>query len=90
VYLFGINGKAQAQNGYNDDLVLSLASGLFIRDTALNFYKQGLQQTRNALGGMSKETYGYDVNGPSMPHNMADPWKINLGNFGVEDITWLL
>jgi hypothetical protein len=84
-----INGKAQAQNQYNDDLVLSLAAGLFIRDTALNFYTQGINQAKASLGGMSKESYGYD-NGPSMPHNLPNPWELNMGNFGVEDITWLL
>jgi hypothetical protein len=83
------NGKAQAQNGYNDDLVLAMAIGLFIRDTALKFYHQGIDQTRASLGGMSKETYGYNL-GPTMPHNLPNPWEINMGQFGNEDITWLL
>jgi hypothetical protein len=29
------NGKAQAQNGYNDDLIIAFATSLYVRDTAL-------------------------------------------------------
>lgn len=29
------NGKAQAQAGYNDDLVMSFGIGLYVRDTLL-------------------------------------------------------
>jgi len=36
-----MHGKGQAQNGYNDDLVLSLSMGLFIRDTASRFAQIG-------------------------------------------------
>ena len=29
------NGKAQAQDRYNDDLIMSCATALYVRDTAL-------------------------------------------------------
>lgn len=29
------NGRAEAMRGYNDDLVMALAIGLWVRDTAL-------------------------------------------------------
>ncbi len=31
------NGKAEAQSGYNDDLVMSFGTAMYIRDTALKF-----------------------------------------------------
>ena len=37
------NGKAQAQPGYNDDLIMSFGIGMYIRDTALRFKEQGIE-----------------------------------------------
>ena len=47
------NGKAQAQSGYNDDLVMSAGIGLFLRDTALKYQASGMDITRASLTGMS-------------------------------------
>ena len=35
-------GRAEAQQGYNDDLVMSFGIGLYVRDTALKFRQHGL------------------------------------------------
>jgi len=43
------NGKAQARSGYNDDLVMSFAIGLYVRDTALRLRTQGMDLTREQL-----------------------------------------
>lgn len=43
------NGKAQAQNGYNDDVVMAFAIGLYIRDTALRLRQQGIDLARAQL-----------------------------------------
>ena len=81
------NGKAQSQNGYNDDLVLSLGIGLFVRDTALKFSAQGLDMTRAAIMGMSNNAYNnkYSIHSP----NFQNPYKMDDGIGGTEDITWL-
>ena len=49
------NNRAEAQSGYNDDLVMSFGIAMYIRDTALKLRQQGidLQATKNALGGMT-------------------------------------
>ena len=39
------NGKAQASSGYNDDLVMALGIGLWVRDTALKLYQEGINLT---------------------------------------------
>jgi hypothetical protein len=82
------NGKAQAQNGYNDDLVMALGMGLFIRDTAMKFFQYGNEISKASLGGMSK-TGGVFTNLPTLPNGVPDPYKIETA-YGVEDISWLI
>ena len=81
------HGKAQAQNGYNDDLVMALGIGLFTRDTGIKFAQQGMDVTRKAIDGMSSTLSGY--NAPSMPNGMINPYQIDTP-YGTEDITWIL
>jgi hypothetical protein len=85
------NGKAQATDGYNDDLVMSLGIGLFLRDTALRFNQSAMDLTRASLGGIGKVSY---ISGPSIstPHSPMNenPWQMDTGMGGVEDISWLV
>lgn len=48
------NGKAQAADGFNDDLIMSLAIGLWVRDTALQIYSTNMTYTRLALDKISR------------------------------------
>jgi uncharacterized protein (DUF2237 family) len=82
-------GKAQAQSGYNDDLVMSLGIGLFTRDTGVKFHQQGMDITRRSLDGISR-TGGESNNIPMFPINMQNPFQMEDPYGGVEDITWLL
>jgi hypothetical protein len=81
------HGKAQAQNGYNDDLVMSLGIGLFTRDIAMKFYEQGMDLNRAMVSNITKTGY---IGGPMMPGNQQNPFMINNGNGGFEDISWIL
>lgn len=86
-----LNGKAQAQSGYNDDLVLALGFGMFVRDTAMKFYNQGMDLTRASLGGMTKttsEALTYPLN-TSQP-DPTNPYTLRIGNGKSEDLRWLL
>jgi len=83
------NGKAQAQNGYNDDLVMALGIGLFTRDTAMKFYEQGLDLNRAMLSGITK-TGGVDSMMPTLPNGFQNPYMINNGHGQFEDMTWVL
>jgi hypothetical protein len=82
------NGKAQAQSGYNDDLVMSVGIGLFLRDTALKYQASGMDITRAALTGMSR-TGGYNSLYPTSP-NFQNPYQIDNGIGGKEDISWMM
>jgi hypothetical protein len=81
------HGKAQSQNGYNDDLALSLGIGLFVRDTALKFSTQGLDLTRAALMGISSTVQ--TSRHSSFSPNFINPYTMEDGMGGTEDITWL-
>jgi len=82
------HGKAQAQNGYNDDLVMALGIGLFVRDTAIRFSAQGLDLTRASITGISVNTASSRIGG--MGSNFQNPYQIDTGVGGVEDISWVL
>lgn len=80
------HGRAQAQNGYNDDLVMSLGIGLFTRDTGVRFHQQGMDATRAAINSMSST--GNNIIS-SAPQGIRNPYQIET-QYGVENITWLL
>ena len=82
------NGKAEAQEGMNDDVVMSAAIGLYVRDTALQLRQQGLELSRAQL-----TTFG-DLNKrkPAIiqPQYFQNPYEMQ-NRFGQkEDISWVL
>jgi len=81
-----MHGKAQAQNGYNDDLVMSLGMGLFTRDTGVKFNQQSMDITRRSIDLISNATQGYR---PTLPSGQPNPYQIDTP-YGSEDITWIL
>jgi hypothetical protein len=86
------HGKAQATDGYNDDLVMSFGIGLFLRDTALRFSQSAMDLTRASLGGKGKVNYlpaAANIQTPHTPYN-DNPWQMDTGNGSVEDISWLI
>lgn len=77
-----INGKPQAQKGYNDDLVMAYAMALYVRDTALRLRQLGIELIRTSLQNVHKPVY------KQKPAGM-DRWRMNVGNT-QESLTWLL
>lgn len=90
LFVFIWNGsKAEAQHGYNDDLVLSFSMGLWIRDTALKLRQQGLDMHRKTLDYYGK---GYQGAYGSIASSRKDSgWTMPTGPTGQDmDLTWLL
>lgn len=87
LFVFIWNGsRAEAQRGYNDDLVMSFSTGLWVRDTALKLRQQGMDLTRTTLSHMGKSSTGVYSNRTAG----QDPWK-QKDRFGNDnDLTWLL
>ena len=83
------NQKAQAMSGYNDDLVMPWAVGLFLRDTALRFRQAAYDLTYASLDNFSKSNQGFQVYVGSNPYK-ANPWVVDLGEGKQMDLTWLL
>ena len=83
------NGRAEAQQGYNDDLVLSFSIGQYIRDTAFKYNKNGIDLTKSMLNNTTsnKQQYlgGYSSNIDKNPFKINNPYS-----GGEEDISWLL
>ena len=49
-----VNGRPEAQKGYNDDLVMSLAIGCWVRDTAVINNERNLEYSKAFLGAITK------------------------------------
>lgn len=82
------NGKAEAMKGYNDDLVMSMAIGLWVRDTALRLRQEGIDLTKRSLDGIHQEItpVGFG-SGVKIEDN---PWEMDLGDGQKEDLSqWL-
>ena len=78
------NNRAEAMVGYNDDLVMSLAIGLWVRDTALRLKAEGIALQKNVLSKM------LDYEAVYTPSNeKAEGWSMDVGD-QKEDLTWLI
>ena len=91
LFTFIWNGnRAEAMRGYNDDLTMSLAISLWVRDTALRLRQEGIDLTKQALGGIG--AHQLDVAGMGFGGNASmdeNPWKMRVGDSN-EDLTWLI
>ena len=81
-----LNGRAEAMRGYNDDLTMSFAIALWVRDTALRLRQEGIDLTKMAVAGITANTY----EGVYSPSNMDEnPWKMRVGDTFEDLSQWL-
>ena len=80
------NGKAEALQGYNDDLIFALGIGLWVRDTALRLRQQGIELTKLALDYTATSTIPFSVKNGSNDN----PYQMPVGDNQYEDIRWLI
>ena len=78
------NNRAEAMRGYNDDLVMSYAIGLWIRETALRLRTEGIELQKKAMGSITSNQGVYIPKG-----NQDDKWTWEIGK-KQEDLTWLI
>lgn len=80
--------RPEAQQGYNDDLVLSFSIGLWVRDTALRLRQEGMELTRRSLGGISNSKGLYSsTNNKS---KLSDSGWTHQIKGEDSDLTWLI
>jgi hypothetical protein len=94
--------RPEAMRGYNDDLVMPLAGGLFIREEIYVSTYRSSDINKALLEGISsatkttKDVRQFDFTNPSIyartqiQEFMQDQNKIRMGNGDVVDLTWLL
>lgn len=78
-----MNGKPQAQRGYNDDLIIPASIFLYLRDNLLKLRNLGIAMDRASV----KSIRGPQISQASKRLN--NPWILNTGQ-SQEDLTWLL
>jgi hypothetical protein len=83
------NGKAQAQVGYNDDLVMALATALYVRDTAIRMRQQGMDLTRAQLSSFTNINQRSNTAVYNVAQMQNNPYLMKTSN-GEEDLRWLL
>ena len=89
LFVFIYNGqKAEAMRGYNDDLVMSFAMGLWIRETALRLRAEGIELSRKTLSNINAHEGVYS---PEEKKNDSWIWEHGGGpNKQKESLEWLL
>ena len=79
-----LNNRAEAMRGYNDDLVMSFAIGLWVRDTALRLRQEGIEITKKTLSKFQ------DIDGLyTQEENKNDSWEWEVKK-QKESLKWLL
>ena len=93
------NGRPEAQSGYNDDLVMSFGISMFLRDTSLKFQQQSLDVTRAAISNMKMNSTSWTqggfknntgFSGAYLGNDVPNPYSMDNGRDGEEDISWLI
>jgi hypothetical protein len=78
------NGRPEAQRGYNDDLVMAIAIGCWVRDTAIVENQRDSEYKKAMLGAIIKSNSVLDTSIPGMAKNRKDytketnEWKEHL------------
>ena len=95
IYKTGVtNAKAEAMQGYNDDLVMSYSIALWVRDTALRLQTERNDQQWAMMDTMLKNngnkpdiTAGFGKGSVGRPSK--NPYEMEVGD-EKEDLTWLI
>jgi len=80
------NGRAEALDMYNDDLILAMCIGLWVRDTALRLRSEGIELNKEMINRMTRVVPDQIL----QPKTIVDPYKIPMPNNQQEDLRWLL
>ena len=85
LFVFIYNGnRAEAMSGYNDDLVMSYAMGLWIRETALRLRAEGIELQKKAISSITSNQGVY-----ISTTNQNDSWIMETGK-EKESLEWLI
>ena len=69
------NSKPEAMQGYNDDLVISMAIACWVRDTALEINKKDLEYKKAMVDAMKLNSRKIQTTIPGMEGHRQDVWN---------------
>ncbi|MBC8428046.1 MAG: hypothetical protein H8D94_01095 [Candidatus Pelagibacter sp.] len=87
------NSRGEAMTGYNDDVVMSYAIALWVRDTALrvttekNNQQWAMMDSILNMNGNAETSTGFQMG--QSGHPRKNPYEMQVGN-EREDLTWLI
>jgi phage FluMu gp28-like protein len=84
-----VNGRPEAQKGYNDDLVMSLAIGCWVRDTAVINNERNLEYSKAFLNSIIKSGNYLETSIRSF-QNEDKARKIQQAQQQYKDFLWLI
>jgi hypothetical protein len=79
------NGRAEAQSGYNDDLVMCYNTAMYVRDTALKQKQYGIEMTKATLNNIQRPSA---YQGAYFASGNDNPYTMDI-NGETEDLKWL-
>ena len=79
-----IGQTAKAMKGYNDDLVMALAIGMWLYDTNIDYNKHGQEVTKAMLSAFAVNRNDHDEN-PLVPHHRNPFSPIFVDDVGVSN-----
>jgi hypothetical protein len=83
------NGRAEAQSGYNDDLIMAFSIACFLRESTFKMKETGKEMSKSLLNNINTNSNPYS--GGYSSNDIQNPYKINNPYSGNEDdISWLL
>lgn len=88
------NGRPEAMKNYNDDLVMSLGIGFWVRDTALKLRSQATELTKSMLSHINVSKSDGGPVYTTKDSTGKQSWEMPTGVAGTmnqkESLTWLL
>lgn len=89
------NGRPEAMHGYNDDLAMAMAIGLYVMSTSLNDIlatRESIIASLNAMNRTFDETESIKVLNRSFSKEMRtqNPWTMTTSRGTQEDLGWLI
>mgnify|MGYP003646302581 FL=1 len=80
------NNRAEAQSGYNDDLVMAWGIAMYVRETAFRIQRGNSELARSVWDNVTATSTPDMFYLPSSNHNTN---QIDNGLGGQEDISWI-
>ena len=78
-------------NTYNDDLIMALGIGMFVRNTTMRIHSSSTTMSKSILNSLNYSQNEYSVGyAQNEGAYVPDYFKMNVSNRDEEDLRWLV